>query len=105
MPFHWKFTQKTPGFGISKNFYLTVLSAKAALPRVLEVVGPKGADGAVEGFGAPLSQDAKKEDLQRAIERGHYVIASKNRQTVLKLTVVPKEEAGFDPEPFLRRRE
>src|SRR5688572_11612277 len=99
----WPFGKpKTPGFGISKAYYLSVLSAKATLPQIVEVVNPKGSDGAVEGFGAPLMTDSTKDDLQKPMSRGAYAIASKDRKTVLKLIVVPKEEAGFDPDAFLR---
>jgi hypothetical protein len=101
----WQFRQKTPGFGISKNFYLTILAATAQLPPITQVVEPHGVSGAVEGFGVPLAETSKKDDLARPMERGAYVIASKNRQTVLRLMVVPKEEAGFDPAPFLRSSE
>ena len=101
----WQFRQKTPGFGISKDFYLTVLAAKAQLPSILQVVEPHGASGAVQGFGVPLSRDKQKEDLNHPIERGIYGIASSNRQTVLRLVVVPKEEAGFDPSAFLRSKD
>lgn len=101
----WKFDQKTPGFGISKDFYLTVLAATASLPPITRVIEPAGAEGAVAGFGAPLSSQARKEDLSHPMERGGYVLASLNRQTVLRLLVLSKEEAGFDLEPFLRSKE
>lgn len=68
---------------------------------MLTLINPKGEGGAVEGFGAPLA-DLPKEALSRPLERGAYAIASKDRKTVLKLLVLSKEEAGFDPEPFLR---
>ena len=55
----------------------------------------------MEGFGAPLA-DVAKDALGKPIERGAYAIASKDRKTVLRLLVMSKEEAGFDPEPFLR---
>ena len=101
----WQFRQKTPGFGISKDFYITVLAATAHLPSILEVVEPHGALGAIEGFGVPLSRDKQKEDLAHPMERGVYGIATRNRETVLRLVVIPKEEAGFDPAPFLRSAE
>ena len=101
----WQFRQKTPGFGISKSYYLTVLAATAQLPTIRQVVDPKGVGGAVEGFGAPLAQSASKEDLLNPMGRGMYAIASKSRETVLRMMVMPKEEAGFDPAPFLRSKE
>ncbi len=99
----WPFSQpKTPGFGIQRTYYLTVLSSRAVLPPMLALINPKGEGGAVEGFGAPLAENVPKDALGRPLERGAYAIASKDRKTVLKLLVLSKEEAGFDPEPFLR---
>lgn len=98
----WQFGKpKTPGFGIQRSYYLTVLSSKPVLPPILTIINPQGAGGAVEGFGAPLA-DVAKDALGKPIERGAYAIASKDRKTVLRLLVMSKEEAGFDPEPFLR---
>lgn len=93
---------KNPGFGISRDFYLSVLSSKAVLPTMLSVLNPKGEGGAIEGFGAPLSPDASKDSLHQPLERGSYVLASKDRKTVLKMLVLSKEEAGFDPSNFPR---
>lgn len=99
----WKFSKpKTPGFGLSSHYYYSVLSATAQLPSILQVVNPKAEGGAIEGLGAPLAAGATKDDLSKPMERGAYVLATKDRKTVLKLIVVPKEEAGFDPEAFLR---
>jgi hypothetical protein len=98
----WGFKQKTPGFGISRSYYLTVLSATPTLPAILNLVNPEGQGGAVEGFGAPLQSDANKDHLRRPLERGAYVISTKDRKTVLKMLVIPKDEAGFDPGAFLR---
>ncbi len=99
----WQFSKpKTPGFGISKGYYLSVLSSRASLPPIREVVNPKGSGGAVEGFGVPLMAGSDKEDLDRPMERGAYAIASKDRKTVLRLMVISKEEAGFDPEAIAR---
>jgi hypothetical protein len=98
----WKFKHKTPGFGIQPGYYMTVLSSKPALSPLLAVVNPKGEGGAVAGFGVPLASDSTKEDLARPMTRGIYALSSPDRKTVLKLRVVSKEEAGFDPAPFLR---
>lgn len=99
----WSFSKpKTPGFGIQRNYYLTVLSSKATLPPILLLINPKGEGGAVEGFGAPLAADVPKDALGRPMERGAYAIASKDQKTVLRLLVLSKEEANFDPEPFIR---
>lgn len=93
---------KNPGFGISRDFYLSVLSSRATLPTMLEILNPAGAAGAVEGFGAPLMEGADKAALSRPLERGVYVLASKDRKTVLRMRVLSKEEAGFDPSAFVR---
>lgn len=98
----WQFKQKTPGFGITKDFYVSVLSASAAMPSMLHVVNPKGDHGAVEGFGVPLAKDATKDDLSRPLLRGAYAIATKDRKTVLRLIVMSKDETGFDPTAVLR---
>lgn len=97
----WQFRQKTPGFGISPEWYDSVLSGTAVLPSILHVVNPDGEGGAVEGYGAPLAAGASKDDLARPMARGKYVVASKDRKTVIKVMVVPKDEAGFDPAPVL----
>ncbi|MBN9501792.1 MAG: hypothetical protein BGO01_06295 [Armatimonadetes bacterium 55-13] len=99
----WSFGKpKTPGFGIQRSFYLTILSSRPVWPPILTVINPKGEGGAVTGFGAPLADAASKDALGAPMERGAYVIASKDRKTVLEMLVMSKEEAGFDPEPFLR---
>lgn len=92
---------KGPGFGIDAGFYLSVLSTKVPMPPIRLVTNPKGTDGAVVGFGVPLGAN-EKHALDRPMERGVYAIASKDRKTVLKMRVLSKEEAGFDPEAFLR---
>ncbi len=79
-----------------------MLAAKAQFPRLLDVLNPKGEGGAVTGFGVPLAADAKKEDLNAPIRRGVYALSSPDRKTVLKMMVLPREEAGFDPSAFAR---
>ena len=98
----WQFRQKTPGFGISRGFYLSVLSGTATLPSIDEVLRPKPMGDEVEGLGAPLGGSATKQDIYRPMERGAYALSTKDRKTVMKLLVLPKEEAGYDPEPVLR---
>lgn len=94
----FKFSKpKTPGFGLSDRFYLSVLTAQAMLPTLASVIEPKGAGGAVPGFGVPLAPGASKGDLVRPMERGAYALASTDRKTVMRLRVLSKEEAGFDP--------
>lgn len=98
----WQFGKpKTPGFGISSDYYLSVLCSRAVLPSIVEIVNPEGIGGAVVGLGAPLSGGGgDKSILQRPLERGAYVVASKDRKTVIQVLVVSKEEAGFEPEIF-----
>ena len=92
---------KTPGYGITAGFYLSVLTSQASMPSIIEIVHPKGLNGAVSGFGVPLGAGSTKEDIQKPMARGAYAIASPDQKTVLKTIVVCKEEAGYDPEPFL----
>lgn len=91
---------KGPGFGISRNFYLTVLAAKAPLPSIYSLVNPKRDHGAVEGFGVPLCSNACESILHEPLSRGAYAVASKDRKTVLRCLVLSKEEAGFDPDVY-----
>ena len=94
-------TPKGPGFGIQRSFYLSVLAGTAQLPELMQVATPKGEDGSVAGFGVPLGTGATKEDLAKPLARGAYAIASPDQKTVVKLLVLCKEEAGYNPEAFL----
>lgn len=97
----FKFSKpKTPGYEISKDYYLSILASTTGLPSPRQVMTPKGEGGAIPGMLAPL-QGATKADLERPMERGIYAIASVDQKTVLKLMVMPRDEAGFAPEPFL----
>jgi hypothetical protein len=97
----WQFSKpKTPGFGISSNFYLSVLSSRATMPSIASVINPSGEAGAAIGFGAPLSGPTDKARLNAPLSRGAYAVASKDRKTVLKMLVLSKEEAGYDPNAF-----
>jgi hypothetical protein len=96
---------KGPGFGISGGFYLSVLSSRAALPPLLQVLNPAGEAGAVVGYGVPLATDSTKESLARPLERGAYGLISKDRKTVLRMLVISKDESGFDPEAVARHSE
>jgi hypothetical protein len=97
----WQFSKpKNPGFGISKDYFLSVLACRAQLPTLLSIVSPDGAGGSVVGLGVPLARTATKEDLKNPITRGVYALSTKDKHTVLRMLVVSKEEAGFDPEAF-----
>lgn len=99
----WQFSKpKGPGFGISRNYYLSVLCSRSVLPSILDLVNPNGQNGAAEGFGAPLAAGADKGALQRPLERGAYVVATKDRKTVLRMLILSRDEAGYDPEAFVR---
>jgi len=91
---------KTPGFGLSSSYYLTVLSSASVLPSINALVIPGGAGGAIDGFGVPLASNVGKDSLARPMERGIYAVATKDRKTVLKARVLSKEEAMFDSEAF-----
>ncbi|MHB8635527.1 MAG: hypothetical protein ACYC96_03530 [Fimbriimonadaceae bacterium] len=93
---------KNPGFGIDKDYFLSVLSSSSILPPLLAVVNPSGDGGAVPGLGAPLLSSATKDALSEPLVRGAYVVSTKDRKTVLQMLIVSKEEAGYDPEAFAR---
>ncbi len=93
---------KNPGFGIDKDYYLSVLASSSVLPPILAVVNPGGDGGAVPGFGAPLATEATKQELSEPLHKGAYAVTTKDRKTVLQMLVVSKEEAGYDPEAFAR---
>lgn len=98
----WQFSKpKTPGFGLSREFYVSILSSRPTLPAPREVLTPKGEAGSVVGLIAPVSGDTDKERLARPMERGAYAVTSMDRKTVLQLLVVSKEEAFFDPGPIV----
>jgi hypothetical protein len=98
----WQFSKpKTPGFGISRTYYLSVLASKAVLPSIAEVINPRGEFSAIVGFGVPLGSN-EKDSLRQPLTRGAYAVATKDRKTVLKLLVLNRDEAGFDPEVFAR---
>ena len=95
----WQFSRpKGPGYGISKGYYLSVLTPDIELPRPLEILNPKGESGAVSGFLAPLDEGATKDALSAPLSRGPYVVASKDRKTVLRMMVMEARESGVDPQ-------
>ncbi len=99
----WKFAKPLgPGFGISKNFYLSVLAGSPALPPITAIINPKGANGAIEGFGVPLVDGKDKAILDSPMLRGTYALASKDQKTVVRLMVMSAEEAGFSPDAIAK---
>lgn len=86
---------------MSTDFYLSVLAGTAQLPPLLAIVNPKGEGQAVAGMGVPMSAAASKDDLAKPLERGVYALSTPDRKTVLKLRVLSKEEAGFNPEQVM----
>lgn len=91
-----------PGFRISRQYYLTVMAATSVLPSIAQVIEPKGKEGAVPGKGVPLAEGLTKESLQQPMIRGTYAFATNDTSTVMKVTVLPKEEVGFDPQQVVR---
>lgn len=96
---------KTPGYGISKDFYLTVLCCGSPLPILSDVIHPTGADQAIEGFGVPLDPRLGKECLNYPMERGAYAFATKDRKTVLRSIVVSVDDAHFQPQAIVQQDE
>ncbi len=99
----WKFARPHgAGFGISKNYYLSVLGSTPVLPPISAIVNPKGENGAIEGFGVPLVSGKDKALLDSPMTRGTYAIASRDRKTVVRMMVMSADEAGFSPESIAR---
>ncbi len=92
---------KNPGFGLSSEFYLSVLCGTASLPEPRSFVAPGGAGGAVPGFFVPATPGKDKSFLDRPLERGAYGAVSPDKTTVLRVLAMSKEEAGFDPGAFM----
>ncbi|MDR3691382.1 MAG: hypothetical protein P4L46_18525 [Fimbriimonas sp.] len=99
----WPFSKpKTPGYGISRGYYLTILSTRSVLPAIAEVANPSGAGAAATGLGVPLGGSSDKSLLVEPMRLGPYAIASNDRKTVLRMLVMSKEEAAYDPEMYAR---
>lgn len=99
----WQFSKpKNPGFGISRDFYYTLLACRAQMPTLLSIVSPDGAGGSVPGFGVPMAKGATKDDLKNPIVRGVYALSTKDRHTVLRMLLMGKDEIPFDPEAIVQ---
>lgn len=70
------------------------------MPSIAEIINPAGEGGAAVGMGAPLTGPSDKARLSRPLERGPYVVASKDRKTILKMLVLSRDEAGYDPDTY-----
>ena len=55
----------------------------------------------MSGLAVPLAASGDKSILLKSMERGSYVVASKDRKTVLKMLILSKEEAGYNPDDFV----
>lgn len=86
---------------IAKEFYLSVLISKSAMPSPRMVASPKGEHGAMTAFIAPLTSGKDKALLDQPMSRGAYVVASPDQKTVLQCLVMAADESGFDPGPLL----
>lgn len=99
----WKFSKPHgAGYGIAKNFYLSVLGSTPVLPPISAIVNPKGTNHALEGFGVPLVSGKDKALLDSPMLRGAYALATKDRKTVIRLMVMSAEEAGFSPDAIAK---
>ena len=70
------------------------------MPTIHDIVNPEGDGGAAVGMCAPTTGQPDKSRLTSPLTRGPYALASKDRKTVLKMLVMSKEEAGYDPDAF-----
>ena len=101
----WKFAKpKGPGFGISKNFYLSVLAGVPVLPPITELIAPKPEGGALDGFGVPLVDTNDKSLLAQPMQRGIYALSTKDQKNVVRMMVMNADEAGFSPEAIATSR-
>jgi hypothetical protein len=101
----WKFAKpKGPGFGISKNFYLSVLAGVPVLPPITELIAPKPEGGTLDGFGVPLVDTNDKSLLAQPMQRGIYALSTKDQKNVVRMMVMNADEAGFSPEAIATSR-
>ncbi|MBS1705403.1 MAG: hypothetical protein JST40_05985 [Armatimonadetes bacterium] len=98
----FKFSKpKGPGFGLVREFYYTVLAGHAPLPNIKQIIHPKGELGAVPGFGIPMAKGIDKSALEHPLERGTYGLVSMDRKSILSLSVLGREAAGFNPDVLI----
>lgn len=101
----WKFAKpKGPGFGISKQFYLSVLAGVPVLPPITDLIAPKPEGMALDGFGVPLVKTNDKSLLAQPMQRGIYALSTKDQKNVVRMMVMNADEAGFSPEAIATSR-
>ncbi|MFN8140203.1 MAG: hypothetical protein U0R49_10440 [Fimbriimonadales bacterium] len=94
----WPFKKKPtePVLTINKNFYFSVLASSSHLPTLLQMINPDGSNGALIGFGAPLSEGASRDLLNQSLATGAYVLSTKERSTLVEMHVFQKSQVqGF----------
>lgn len=89
--------EKGPGYGISQNFYLVVLSPNPVLPAARQVVNGKAEGGAIPGVIAPLTESGPPQILNEPLHPGLYAISSIDRKTLIELRVQAMADSPFDP--------
>lgn len=97
----FSYAPQSVGFGIRSDATLSVLTGSAQLPTPSQVVNPNETDGAIKGKIAPLKAGADRDDLNLPLEQGGYAVASTDNKTILKMVVISKESAQFDPQTVL----
>lgn len=100
----WPFRKKEPEapLEVNRNFYLSVLLGQGVRPTPLSWINPDGSNEAVTGFAAPLNQDKNTDLLSQPIADGSYVLATKDRKTLVQadffqLSAVPQFRVPNDP--------
>lgn len=90
----WPFRKrKQPsGLTLNRNFYLSVLAPGRDLPPLLSLINPDGSNGAVAGFGAPLSEGASRDLLNVAMPSGAYGLTTRSQDTVVQMDVFTLEQ-------------
>lgn len=67
------------------------------MPAIDDLFDAKGRGNRIPALMAPLQGQSNKKLLSMPMGAGAYALASIDRKTVLKVLVLPKEQAGFDP--------
>lgn len=93
-PFGKKKKPSQAPIAINRNFYLSILAGPGALPPILQIVNPQGTNGAVQGFGAPLSEGASKDLLNEPLTTGAYVLTTTDKLTILRMDVFRRADVS-----------